>query len=254
MKGILLSKPILYKHASLRYFEPHEHHITRYSMDDVLLLVFEGVLRFSENGTPYEIHAGEYFIQEHDTFQEGEQESDAPAYLYVHFQGEWADEGNILAGRGSFSCEELSPCFDRLDSLFHAEASYIEQCAVFYEILSLLCRKHSTLTLAEEIAACIEENCSSDLTLAALSERFHFSKNHIINLFRQTYGMTPFFYLNLVRIKKAQRLLEVTSRTAESIAFECGFCDYSHFYKTFRQVSGTTPNAWRQNCRMQALK
>lgn len=254
MKGILLDRPIFYRHASLRYFDAHERHITRQCRDDVLLLVFEGILRFSQDRTQYEVRPGEYFIQQHDSFHDGERESDAPAYLYIHFQGEWAEEGPLLAERGTFLPEELSASMDRLDTLYHAQAPYIEQCAVFYDILTRLSAKRNPQTAADIIAAYIDENNSSDLTLDDLAKRFHFSKNHIINLFREAFGITPFAYLNRIRIRKAQRLLEVTSRTAESIAFECGFCDYSHFYKTFRQVSGLPPNKWRQNRRMQTEK
>ena len=50
MNGIDLNKPIAYKHASLRFFNKNEHHIDRFCEDDVLLLVFDGVLRFSEDG------------------------------------------------------------------------------------------------------------------------------------------------------------------------------------------------------------
>ena len=65
MEGINLERPITYKYASLRYFLEGEHHVSRLCRDDVLLLVFDGVLRFTEDGKPYEIHKGEYHIQRH---------------------------------------------------------------------------------------------------------------------------------------------------------------------------------------------
>ena len=47
MQGIDLNKPIRYKTASLRFFKEGEHHISRRCPEDVLLLVYDGVLRFS---------------------------------------------------------------------------------------------------------------------------------------------------------------------------------------------------------------
>ena len=47
MQGMDLNAPITYKHASLRFFEKNEYHVERFSRDNVLLLVFDGVLRFS---------------------------------------------------------------------------------------------------------------------------------------------------------------------------------------------------------------
>ena len=50
MLGVDLGKPMCCKYASFRFFEEKEHHITRFCTDNVLLLVFAGVLRFSEDG------------------------------------------------------------------------------------------------------------------------------------------------------------------------------------------------------------
>ena len=85
MYGIDLDTSIQYLNASLRFFDIGEHHISRYCNDDILLLVFEGVLRFSEDGKQYEVSAGEYLIQQHGLYQGGERPSDAPKYLYIHF-------------------------------------------------------------------------------------------------------------------------------------------------------------------------
>ena len=58
--------------------------------------------------------------------------------------------------------------------------------------------------------------------------------------------MTPFDYINVLRVKKAEWLLEATAKTSQSIAFECGFNNYSHFYKTFRDINRVSPTEWRE--------
>ena len=78
-----MNNDIQYLFASLRYFDEKEYHVDRVCSDDVLLLVFEGVLRFSEDGVGYEIHPGEYHIQKHNSIQKGDRPSDSPKYLYV---------------------------------------------------------------------------------------------------------------------------------------------------------------------------
>ena len=50
-------------YSSFRYFEKHEQHTTRVYKWNVLVMVFEGVLRFRENGNMVEVSAGEYYIQ-----------------------------------------------------------------------------------------------------------------------------------------------------------------------------------------------
>ena len=49
MKGINLNKEVTYEYASFRYFEKNEYHVERFCESDVLLLVFDGILRFSED-------------------------------------------------------------------------------------------------------------------------------------------------------------------------------------------------------------
>ena len=53
-----------YYFSSYRYFEEGERHVNRICNEDVLLIVFSGTLRFSENGIKKKIHAGEYYFQE----------------------------------------------------------------------------------------------------------------------------------------------------------------------------------------------
>ena len=45
--------------------------------------------------------------------------------------------------------------------------------------------------------------------------------------------MTPITYMNDLRLRKAEYLMEVTSDPLESVAAQCGFQNYSHFYKLF---------------------
>ena len=42
-----------------RAFQPGEKHVTRVCPEDVLLLMFSGVLRFTEDGVPVEVRGGE---------------------------------------------------------------------------------------------------------------------------------------------------------------------------------------------------
>lgn len=254
MRGIAFDKAVEYIGASFRYFDEGEYHITRTCMEDVLLMVFDGVLRFSEDGKDYEVYPGEYHIQKHGSVQVGKIVSDSPKYLYVHFYAEWGEgcgEGDaILPFRGAFSYSKLETAMKQLDFMAHNDFTRLEQTAVFYEILSLLYRRERENTLGKRIAEFIEENYGENLSLEMLSEKFHFSKNHIINIFRKEYGVTPFEYVKNVRIRKAEWLLEVTPETAESIALACGFRDYSYFYKVFCRKNRLSPKEWRKRKRL----
>lgn len=250
MHGIDLERPIKYTKASLRFFSKNEHHISRICKENVLLLVYEGILRFSEDGVEYEVGPGEYHIQKRNTVQHGNIASDAPKYLWVHFHAYWTDSDNALPARGSFDYETLRPSIERLDKLAHSNATYIEQSAVFYNILLSLNKKEPATTLAGQIADFISKEYLCELTLETICQYFNFSKNHIINVFKEEYGQTPFAYLNNLRLSRAEYLLEVTSDTIEEIAFSCSFHHYSHFYRLFRRKNGISPEQWRQKKRL----
>lgn len=251
MSGIDLNQPLQYKHASMRFFEVHESHVNRLCKDDVLLLVFDGILRFSEDGVQYEVRPGEYHIQKHGSRQYGYAPSDSPKYLYVHFYGQWAETGAVLPVRGRFNCEGFLPLMEQLDQLSHSGATVTEQLSIFTQILTRLYRRDKQDTPALQIGAYLAEHIRGSVSLDRLSAEFHFSKNHIINLFKQEYGTTPTEYLNTLRLQKAKHLLEATSAPAEDIAGACGFHNYSHFYRLFLRETGISPTQWRSRKRLE---
>lgn len=248
-----LNSDIKYLTASLRFFDEREHHVSRICPSDVLLLVFDGVLRFSEDGVEYEVGANEYFIQRCGGVQLGNIESDAPKYLYVHFSGSWRDDesGAVLARRGTFNYHAMRPLIDELDDAAHSGAPYIELAQLFYRILSALCDSVSKRdSVAGKIASFIESEYSREITLDTLVDMFHFSKNHIINMFEREFSLSPISFLCLTRLKNAEYQLEVTNEPLESIAESCGYQNYSHFYKQFMKKNGMSPTKWRKEKRL----
>lgn len=250
MEGILLDRPICYRHASMRYFKEGEHHIDRLCKEEVLLLVFEGVLRFKEDGVAYELYPGDYHIQRKNSDQAGPLPSGAPKYLYVHFTADWGRGEKTLPRSGHFDYSVLRERMERLDYLSHHGAPYITQCGCFYDLLGHLFKKCSKDPRTEEMAAYIAGKIHERITLEELCRQFHFSKNHIINLFKKDYGVTPIIYANQIRLEQAEYRMEVTSDSLEEIALSCGFSDYSHFYKLFIKKHRLSPEKWRKSCRL----
>ena len=246
MRGINLNKPITFLYSSLRYFSENEHHVTRFCRDNVLLMVFDGILRFTEDNTSYEIHAGEYHIQKNNTFQTSEFASDSPKYLYVHFLAQWSDNDAVLPFEGTFDYPEAKAFMEELDRLSHTESSLLQKSAIFFELLLLLQKKEKPTNLANKIAEFICDESLNEISLEKICKEFHFSKNHVINIFKREFGITPVQYINDLKLRQAGYLLEVTSDTLENIAIKSGFNDYSHFYKLFFQKNGVSPSVWRK--------
>ena len=246
MTGIDLNKNLTYKIASFRYFEKKEHHISRFCRHNVLLLVLDGVLRFSEDGEEAEVRAGEYYVQRKDRYQSGETASDAPKYLYVHFDGEWCDDENAFPYRGKFDVEGLYALMERIDSAAHAERTQAELQYLFLKLILTLKEKAVTSDTASRLFDYVEKKLSRISSLSDMCEEFHYSKNYIIRIFKKELGTSPIKYINAMRIKRAKYLLGSTSKSVREIAEECGYSDYPYFYKCFVRESGLSPLRWRK--------
>lgn len=245
MFGVQLNQPIVYKHASLRFFKAGEHHVSRICEDDVLLLVFDGVLRFTEDGKAYELFPGQYHIQRHGSVQDGRLASDAPKYLYVHFSAEWAEGDTVLPASGTFDYDRMKMTIEEMDRAAHGKTPYIIKAGKFYELLSALYPIKTANSIADTMADYIAKECHRPIRLEMLCKEFHFSKNHIIHIFKKAFGMTPVAYINSIRLQKAEYWMEVTSDSLDSIAMRCGYQDYSHFYKLFYRKHNQSPEQWR---------
>ena len=245
MRGIDLDKPIRFLHSSLRFFSENEHHITRFCEDDVLVMVFEGVLRFTEDNICYEVHPGQYHIQKNHTYQTGEASSSSPKYLYVHFHCEWGDNNDVLPFTGTFDFLKAKSLMYELDDLSHNDGLLIKKTSKFFELLLLLQKKEKSISIARKIADFIIEEDLTCISLEKICKEFNYSKNQIINVFKKEFGVTPIKYINSLKLKRAKYLLEVTSDTLESISLNSGFNDYSNFYKLFYRENGLSPAKWR---------
>jgi len=251
MSGIDMNRPVIFLHSSMRYFKVGERHMTRTNPDEVLLLVYDGVLRFSEDGVEYEVHPGTFHIQKKNTYQCGPVISDSPQYLYVHFLAEWTDDKiNTIPKRGKFDVQAMMPMMVELDRMSHSEYTVTERASKFLELLSCLYRGNVPVATAGKMAEFIGQRYLKRITLDEIAEEFHFSKNHVINLFKAEYGITPIEYINSLRVKKAEWLLEATTKSSLEIAAECGFNNYSHFYKTFAGLHSVSPTVWREQKRL----
>lgn len=249
MFGIDLNTTILFEHASLRYFKDGEHHVNRVLPYDVLLLVFDGVLRFSEDGVEHEVSPGHYYIQKAYSKQRGDNVSDSPQYLYVHFNAKWTDSPHSLGTTGTFSYDLFKDLIRKLDKMAHSNCNYIDKTQIFYEILSMLNQQQQQQqqsNVANDIYHYINKNYINEISLTDICSLFNYSKNHIINIFKAEYNMTPIECLNDLRLRKAMHLLEGTSKPVETISTICGFNCYSHFYKLFIKKTGMSPTIWRK--------
>jgi AraC family transcriptional regulator len=91
----------------------------------------------------------------------------------------------------------------------------------------------------------IHEHLDQDVKLADLAGLIGMSQFHFCHLFKQSIGISPYQYFLQQRIEQAKLLLKQSDRSIVDIALACGFNSHSHLSKTFRQLTGITPKAYR---------
>src|SRR5580698_7434245 len=83
------------------------------------------------------------------------------------------------------------------------------------------------------------------LDVAALARIAHVSQAHFTRTFRATFGETPHRYLQRRRVERSMFLLRDTNRTVTEICLDVGFTSLGTFSRTFRDIIGQSPVAYR---------
>ncbi len=83
------------------------------------------------------------------------------------------------------------------------------------------------------------------LDVPAVAAVAHLSEAHFIRSFRATFGETPHRYLQRRRVERSMFLLRETDRTVTDVSFDVGFTSVGTFCRTFREIVGETPSAYR---------
>jgi AraC-like DNA-binding protein len=84
------------------------------------------------------------------------------------------------------------------------------------------------------------------LDVPALARVAHVSPAHFSRQFRSTFGETPHRYLQRRRVERAMELLRETDRRVTEICLDVGFSSLGTFSRTFREIVGEPPSAYRE--------
>jgi AraC-like DNA-binding protein len=85
----------------------------------------------------------------------------------------------------------------------------------------------------------------SDLDIATLAGVACVSQAHFIRTFKETFGETPHRYLQRRRVERAMYLLRTTGDDVTDICMAVGFASLGTFSRTFRDIVGESPTAYR---------
>lgn len=100
----------------------------------------------------------------------------------------------------------------------------------------------------ESVLLYISSHFRENIKLHSIAEQAHLSKYHFHRLFVRTYGYTPQYYLEKVRLEHAAHYMIVNSQARMTeVAFECGFSSPACFSRAFKKFFSTSPSSYRAN-------
>lgn len=128
-----------------------------------------------------------------------------------------------------------------------------ESSVLFLKLVQFLSENKNNYAINEnpidEIRLYIDCHITENLKLSDVADNFSLSKEHIIRIFKKTYGITPHQYIIQSKIRIAMIMLKSTDNTIEEISDKLSFSDPHHFSFQFQKHVGCRPSQYRKNAK-----
>lgn len=95
--------------------------------------------------------------------------------------------------------------------------------------------------LTRSVLAYLDSHISEPINIGRMSEELHYSKSHISNAFTQSMNCSLMRYVRSKKIMAAHALIQ-SGVEPKKAAEECGFEDYSTFYRSYCKIIGHSPS------------
>lgn len=115
------------------------------------------------------------------------------------------------------------------------------------KIFSYLHNRNTVMNtdLADKIRQKLDYYIDKPFNMDILCKDMNYSKNHIINVFKRKYRMTPYTYYNKKRIEAAKYYLKNTQLNSKCIAETLCYTDSNYFANCFKKETNLTPVQYR---------
>ncbi len=191
------------------------------------------------------------------------------------FCGKLSEKLYTLAAVGEFTEEDISLIMDRLEVIISHAPLYIQERGI--DTLFMASRLISADENIDECISALSEDIN--MKIKQLSDErhhayykeylkvrnsmycdpgkewdaqktcrdFHLSYGHFRATYKDVFGIS--FHQDLIasRIAMAKYLLLSTTIGIPAISFKCGYTDEKYFMRQFRQLTGNTPNSYRNS-------
>ena len=132
--------------------------------------------------------------------------------------------------------------------------SIAESLSVFYRILAATIESKQSYYMNGKARAAVERAAEAVkasfgnpcLSVSRLASDAAMSEVHFRRLFSRRFGVSPARYIMQTRIAHARELMASTTLSTDEIAEQSGFSSVTYFHRVFRELTDTTPAAYRR--------
>lgn len=143
-------------------------------------------------------------------------------------------------------------CRTYLDNILNAPEDRLKAVANLILLLRQLCvmfdRDNSVFqppdTLEQRIIRYINQNLDKELSIQELCDYFYISRAQLCRRFKKITGTSVGKYITAKRLLQAQQMINQGSKPTD-VYTDCGYQDYSTFYRAYIQYFGHSPRDTR---------
>jgi len=163
--------------------------------------------------------------------------------------------------------KETDICVDlmeRLQKMNHSSSALdrFQCCSLIVGYLSVFCdvitraaplpAAPSTGSVIQQVLTYINEHYTQPVSIEDLARRFCVSVSYLSHEFNRYTRRSIYDYVLYRRIMLAREMI-TTPASLNTIAYDCGFNDYSNFLRTFNRIVGMSPREYRELRRRQQI-
>ncbi len=109
-------------------------------------------------------------------------------------------------------------------------------------------------TIIQDVLTYINNNYTKPLKMDALAKQFGISVSYLSHEFVRFTNRSVYEYVLYRRVVLAKQMIQ-TDLSLNTIAYQCGFNDYSNFLRAFTRTVGMSPSAYRKQLKpMQRIR
>ncbi len=227
-----------------------------------IIFVEKGTLTIQEEGTVFEVNAGESLLLWPHRRHKGVEDFPADLRFYwLHFEVE--EQSSASAWSTLLSVQQHGKTGDpqamiALFRQFMSEQEKLQRSLALEFILLLILQQLSLaagqelppdeagVNLAWKARQLIRTQFHLPLSTSSLARELHCNADYLGRVFRRVFHLTLTEAIHRQRVRAAEKLLLNDAVSLKEVATRCGFNDVGYFRQIFRKHTGLTPAVWKR--------